>query len=367
MLAAKIVMLVACLVFSPGAWARTKFKVLHNFGVGKDGPGIPSGPLLLDGNGNLYGSTYSVSFELTPQANGNWKDTILHTFASGDGSPWGGLSRDPKGNLYGTTVGSNSGAFQLTPNGGAWDFSFLYTNGAGPGLLMDGAGNLYGQMGPGQSDLYGAVSELSPGSGGWTYTQLYSFCSQQPCADGYDMPAPPIWDGKGNLYGTTVYGGNTPSYCSAGGNGCGVIFEMTPNRDGTWTYHVLHRFAAFPTDGQRPFAGLVMDPAGNFYGSTALGGVYNQGTVFKFAFSGGHWKKTVLYDFPHCTDGCYPGYAMVFDKAGNLYGTLAEACPAALDTIAESSINSCRKRVAHGNTASSTSSPALMVSTLWVW
>jgi len=100
---------------------------------------------------------------------------ILHTLASDEGYPWGDLIRDPKGNLYGTIVGSNSGVFELTPIVGAWDFSFLYTNGAGPGLLMDGTGNLYGQIGPGQSDLYEAVGKLSPGSGGWTYTQLYSF------------------------------------------------------------------------------------------------------------------------------------------------------------------------------------------------
>jgi uncharacterized repeat protein (TIGR03803 family) len=140
------------------------------------------------------------------------------------------------------------------------------------------------------------------------------------CPDGVGEAAPPIWDGKGNLFGTTFEGGIGQPACY-NAFGCGVIFEMTPNHDGTWTYHVLHRFASSSTDGQRPFAGLVVDTAGNFYGSTALGGVHNQGTVFKFSFSGGHWKRTVLYDFPRCADGCYPGFAMVFDKAGNLYGS----------------------------------------------
>jgi uncharacterized repeat protein (TIGR03803 family) len=315
------------------AWAGAKFKVLHSFGSGSDGA-VPSGPLVLDGKGDLYGLAggggrygYGAALELVRQNSGEWKETILYSFtAADDAYPWGGPILDRLGNLYGTTVGHGSSAFELSPSGG-WSYSALYTDGAGPGLLMDGAGNLYGQMGPGQSDLYGAVSELSPGSGGWTYAALYSFCVQQGCPDGYGMPAPPIWDGKGNLYGTTVYGGNTPSYCASGGNGCGVIFKMTPKHDGTWTYHVLHRFASYPTDGQRPFAGLVMDTAGNFYGSTALGGVHNQGTVFKFAFRGGHWKKTVLYNFPNCADGCYPGYAMVFDKAGNLYGTANGGLP----------------------------------------
>jgi uncharacterized repeat protein (TIGR03803 family) len=315
----------------PAAWGASKLKVLHNFGAPEDG-NDPSGPPLLDGKGNLYGATSGgpgmygngTVYEVSPRANGTWKEVILHNFTSGSGGagPWGSLVRDGSGHLYGTMplgTANIGGVFSLTPGSHGWVYSVLYTESSGPGLLLDNLGNLYGEMGDGENKG-GAIAELSPGSNGWAYTQLYSFCGQYSCLDGVGPPAPPIWDGKGNLYGTTVYGGNTPSYCSAGGNGCGVIFEMTPNRDGTWTYHVLHRFAAFPTDGQRPFAGLVMDTAGNFYGSTALGGVHNQGTVFKFAFSSDHWKKTVLYNFPHCADGCYPGYAMVFDKAGNLYG-----------------------------------------------
>jgi hypothetical protein len=81
------------------------------------------------------------------------------------------------------------------------------------------------------------------------------------------MPAPPIWDGKGNLWGTTTDGGTKAQNCTFG---CGVIFAMTPNGDGTWTYHVAHRFAASAYDGQLPYGSLVMDAAGNFYGSTWL-------------------------------------------------------------------------------------------------
>lgn len=97
---------------------------------------------------------------------------------------------------------------------------------------------------------------------------------------------------------------------------------MTPNSDGTWTYHVLHRFANFKTDGQLPDGGLVVDASGNAYGVTAYGGIHGNGTVFEFTRSSeGHWKQTVLYDFPNCADGCLPGTTMVFDRAGNLYGT----------------------------------------------
>jgi uncharacterized repeat protein (TIGR03803 family) len=151
------------------------------------------------------------------------------------------------------------------------------------------------------------------------YSQLYSYCGQYNCPDGVGMPAPPIWNGRGNLYGTTYEGGIDEPACWTNA-GCGVIFEMTPNGDGAWTYHLLHRFASYPTDGQTPDAGLVMDAAGNFYGNTSLGGAYGNGTIFKFAFVDGHWKKSVLYDFPSYADGVNPGNTMVFDKLGNLYG-----------------------------------------------
>lgn len=94
---------------------------------------------------------------------------------------------------------------------------------------------------------------------------------------------------------------------------------MTPNQDGTWTYHVLHRFASYPTDGQMPGGGLVMDKSGNFYGTTLGAGLLGTGEVFKLRFTGGRWKKTVVHDFPNCTDGCGPVSTPVFDKGGNLY------------------------------------------------
>jgi hypothetical protein len=97
---------------------------------------------------------------------------------------------------------------------------------------------------------------------------------------------------------------------------------MTPNADGTWKYHVLHRFAAFKTDGQYPDGGLVVEASGNAYGVAAYGGVHANGRVFKLTrSSGGHWKQNALHDFSDCANGCFPGNTMVFDKAGALYGT----------------------------------------------
>jgi hypothetical protein len=105
-----------------------------------------------------------------------------------------------------------------------------------------------------------------------------------------------------------------------------VIYEMTPNGDGAWTYHVLHRFGSFKGDGESPYSGLVMDKAGNFYGATWFGGShesggYGQGTVYKLAYTGGKWKETILYDFPDCGYGCRVEGTLGIDSSGNLYGT----------------------------------------------
>jgi hypothetical protein len=95
------------------------------------------------------------------------------------------------------------------------------------------------------------------------------------------------------LFGVTSKGAIGQPACTTA-SGCGVIFEMTPNQDGTWTYHVLHRFASYPTDGPMPGGGLVMDKSGNFYGTTLGAGLLGTGEVFKLSFTGGRWKKTVV-------------------------------------------------------------------------
>jgi uncharacterized repeat protein (TIGR03803 family) len=315
------------LALTSPAWGSPNYKVLHNFGSSSDGS-IPYGPPTLDRAGNLYGVTIGgpgyygngVVFELTPHAKGNWKETIPYEFSGGQGAiPWGSLLLDGSGGLYGTMGGIEGDVFRLSPASGGWTNSVLYMDGAGPGLLIDKAGNLYGDIGPGDYYGAGAIGKLSSTSNGWVYTQLYSYCGPPGCPDGDGEPAPPIWDGKGNMFGTTTDGGIAQPACWTS-FGCGVIFEMTPTGDGTWTYHVLHRFASYPTDGQTPYGGLVMDASGNFYGTTEFGGSKGNGTVFKLAFTHGHWKKTVVYDFPDWHDGSLPNSTLVVDKVGNLYG-----------------------------------------------
>ncbi len=317
----------------PAAWGGAKYKVLHNFGAGKDGTN-PAGALVLDGKGHLYGMTggggtgrcsdygCGTVFELVPRTEVTWREVVLHSFSAGsDGSrPNGGLIVDGRGNLLGTVAGDGNlavgGVIKLSLGREGWTNTVLYSDNAGPGLLSDTMGNLYGEIGPGDYFHIGAIGELSPGSNGWTYTDLFNF---NPTV-GYAPPAPPIWDGLGNLYGSTSMGGIGQPACWTA-EGCGVIFKMTVNRNGTWTYHILHRFASYATDGQSPNGGLAMDASGNLYGVAVYGGVNNRGRVFKLTFSGGHWKETTLYDFPNCADGCYPAGTPAFDQAGNLYAT----------------------------------------------
>jgi hypothetical protein len=160
----------------------------------------------------LYSGCGTV-FELTPLPGGEWQESILHAFTaeSGGAFPDGAPVFDGADNLYGTIGGYGSyaigGIFELSAvRGNSRHFDVLYSSGAGPGLLMDSLGDLYGEMGPGR-ERAGAIGELSPGSGGWNYIQLYSFCGEDSCPEGADPPTPPIWDDKGNLFGTTSFGG----------------------------------------------------------------------------------------------------------------------------------------------------------------
>ena len=322
----RILLAVAVAVFllTQHSWGASKYKVLHNFGAGKDGPGSPSGPLTLDENGKLFGNTYSMTFELVPQSNGKWKEEILHSFDGADCPPWGAPILGTTGDLYGTSPGGTNchgEVFELNHSLNGWSFGVIYSEAAGPGLLMDKAENIYGDIGPGDYHGAGAIGKLSSASSSqaWPYTQLYSYCGPSGCPDGDGEPAPPVWDGNGNLFGTTTDGGISQPACWTS-FGCGVIFEMTPNGDGTWTYHILHRFASYSTDGRTPYGGLVMGASGNFYGTTEYGGAKGNGTVFKLSSVSGHWKKTVVYDFPDWRNGALPNSSLVLDKAGNLYG-----------------------------------------------
>jgi uncharacterized repeat protein (TIGR03803 family) len=199
---------------------------------------------------------------------------------------------------------------------------FQSKDGANPsaGLIFDGFGNLYGTTENGGSYGYGTVFELTPmAAGGWTEKVLHDFN-----ADGVDGAYPYygslIFDGSGNLYGTTAEGGSLNS-CQVD-NGCGTVFELTPTANGGWTETVIHSFNNNGTDGFAPTAGLIFDTIGNLYGMTDGGGTYYGGTVFEMTpTSGGTWTETVLHSFNNNgTDGYGPSGGLIFDPSGNLYG-----------------------------------------------
>jgi uncharacterized repeat protein (TIGR03803 family) len=332
-----------------GGWTET---VLYHFGeVLGDGTEPESG-LIMDGRGNLYGTTSvggtSISvhgcgcgtvFELSPTGSGGWRETVLHSFHAGsDGSTpsFAGVIMDAAGNLYGTTsYGGIYGygiVFELSPRaGGGWTETVLHSFGNGDdgswpqaGLTIDSAGNLYGttfwggiyRRCTGGNGGCGTVFELSPSPGsGWTETVVHSFNG----VDGWGPRSTLILDAGGNLFGTTEIGGVNP--CASGSAGCGTVFELSPSPGGGWTETVLHTFGHPATDGSHPWTGVTMDAAGNLYGATLDGGIYGYGTVFEMSpREGGGWIETVLQNF-NITDGLSPYGLPVTDQAGNIYGT----------------------------------------------
>jgi uncharacterized repeat protein (TIGR03803 family) len=322
-------------LFGTSGWAATQ-TVLHSFGNGTDGAYLYAG-LIIDGAGNLYGTTqeggaygFGTVFELTPEAGGGWTENVLYSFNNNgtDGvEPYAGLIFDGAGNLYGTTfVGGtyNGGTvFELTPQaGGGWTEKVLYSFGANgadgdqpyAGLIFDGAGNLYGTTYDGGTYDAGTVFELTPqAGGGWTENVLHTFNDNG--TDGYLPLGGLILDAAGNLYGTTQHGPSRKR------NGCcGTVFELTPQTGGGWTEKVLYSFGG--KHGNEPNGGLVFDGAGNLYGTTIEGGTYSSGTVFELTpEAGGGWTEKVLHSFGNGTDGIGPRGSLVFDGAGNLYGT----------------------------------------------
>ncbi len=334
-LAAVTVLLIVTLALASGA-AASSYEILHSFTWAK----APSGDLIFDKAGNLYGTTRAGAspgcvslgsgsgcgavYKLAPGAKGTWRVSILHVFTGEDGSaPFAGLIFDAAGNLYGTTYGGGAGGgvvFKLAPNlDGTWRQSVLHSftgtdgYGAFAGLIFDAAGNLYGTTEGGGADGYGVVYKLAPNPDGtWTESVLHSFTG----TDGWFPYAALIFDSAGNLYGTTYYGGGTA--CEFG---CGVVYKLSPNPDGTWTESVLRSLIA--SDGTFPYGRLIFDASGNLYGTTQYGGAAGYGVVFKFAPNlDGTWTETVLHSFMG-TDGYGPLAGLVFDTIGNLYGTAA--------------------------------------------
>jgi uncharacterized repeat protein (TIGR03803 family) len=343
--------------------------VVHSFVYNVSGGAYPMGNLVADSAGNLYGtapvskgteenSGWGTVYELVRPISPNraWTEAVLYSFTGGvdGGEPTGGVIFDAAGNLYGTT--SHRGAFgdgtvfELSPPaaaGGAWTESTLHSfqsangDGANPSgeLVWDKGGNLYGVTTFGGADecSCGTVFQLSPPAapgGAWTETVLYSFNFEV----GYLGPiGGPILDANGNLYGTTYGFSYGPEY--------GVVYRLSrPAVEGAaWAYRTLHNFKSGP-DGANPNGALVLRGAGILYGTASRAGLYNSGTVFQLVpptvAGGDAWTENIIYSFtfagagnslgcgaeppadpPATNDGCGPNGKLIFDSAGNIYGT----------------------------------------------
>lgn len=363
------------------AWAGSTYKVLYSFKGGNDGGGVFAGVAFdTKGNlygttwsGGAYG--YGTVFELAPGAGGKWTENILHNFCKGfphcsDGDlPESTPTFDAAGNLYGTTNGTS---FKLSPGQNGWIFSTIYDAGSASGYAIDASGKLYGAD--------GGVWRLSPGTDGWSETFLHIFCSRQDCRDGDKALAPPTLDAAGNLYGTTEFGGgNNAPECSIGcgvvyqvqnlgggkwkyrvlhrfaafpkdglmpqagvtldskgnvhgttlygGDGSGTVFKLSPQQNGNWKETILYGFPNASTNGGAPVGGVTFDNLGNLYGTASAGGdpACSCGVVFKMTpQANGKWSYTVLHRFKG-TDGYGPGYNLIFDPTyKHLYGTTVE-------------------------------------------
>ena len=329
------------LVGQPGA---ATVDILYSFQSSDDGY-FPAAGITLDSLGNLYSTTAAggisrqnggTVFRLSPDGSGAWNKSILYTFQGyRDGKePLSGVVSDAQGNLYGTTSGGGPSSFgvvfQLVPIGnGSYYFknlhSFTNSDGYDPdtGVILDKYGNLYGTARFGGAYTYGTLFKLTrQPNGSFIFSVLHDFNAATDGSDVFGLVSDPL----GNLYGTTAGGGPSNN---------GVVFELTRGPSGTWTESVLHYFTG-GSDGGAPQAGLVLDKYGNLYGTTYAGGgngcAGGCGTVFQLKHSSGSgWTENILYSF-HGSDGEYPISPLVFDSAGNLYGTTSLggslACPA---------------------------------------
>jgi uncharacterized repeat protein (TIGR03803 family) len=355
------------------------YQVLHNFTGGVDG-GYPFGGLTVDASGSLYGTTCGGACGNSPgtvfkliKKGSHYVFSTLYIFP-GDPGPSGRVIFGPDGTLYGTTFqgGSDSSGtvFNLTPPAtaspnvfGGWTETDIHVFGSGGDgsspqigdLVFDNQGNIYGVACGGGASGAGAAYELTPSSGGWSETILYSFTGG---ADGLCPLGTFIFDGLGNLYSTAWQGG---------GSGYGTVFELT--RSGSsWQEQTLHSFQG-GADGATPIGGVLMDysalivsttqqgsagggtvawlnnsmfqyqlpgapgtysgPWGtlvgtstDLYGTTYADGAYSQGSVFNLAGCAG-WGYTSLHDFSG-PDGAYPAANVILDSDGDLFGTTSQ-------------------------------------------
>ena len=297
----------------------------------------PLTPLLIDAQGNLFGTTYYGGNDFSPDVNGHLglgtvfkfsgagQFTTLHEFSGPDGENPVGMLRDNQGNLFGTTwqgganVNPTLGDFGLGTifeysSGGTFSNPILFssTNGGGnvaAGMVTDGLGNFYGTTYEGGSIGRGSIFKYSQATG---ITTLVNFTG----TNGSFPSAPPVIDSQGNLYGTTVQGGASST---ASNSCCGTIWKYS-TATGAFTTLVSFDGDTVPADGMFPGGGVTLDSNGNLYGGTTFGGVFGDGIIYEYS-SAGQLSTLVTFSGPN---GWNPEGNLTFDSAGNLYGITNE-------------------------------------------
>jgi uncharacterized repeat protein (TIGR03803 family) len=301
--------------------------VIHDFV--QFGEGLtPQGNLIADADGNVYGVTSQggahsngTVFKMRRRSNGQWEHDVLYDFGAYviDATSPSCLVFGPDESLYGCAVSGGiygyGAVFRLSPGAnGTWSETVLYSfggvtnDGTRPAsLTFDAAGNLIGAAANSGGGLsVGTIFELAPASGQWTETTIHTFADN----DGA-YPTTVVIGQSGTIYGVTQSGGVS---CPADSYGCGVVFELTRQTDGTWRERVLHAFtdhgdSAIPRN-------LVIDQDERLYGAT-------QGTVFRMVPESAKWKFETLYTFTGGSDGFLP-ISVSLDQSGNVYGAALE-------------------------------------------
>src|SRR6266446_3218542 len=307
-------------------------EIIYSFAGEVDGEYADT-DLVIDSTGNLYGTTVlggdfggGTVWQLTSSDTG-WIHTVLYSFTGGadGGEPYKGVTLDAQGNLYGTAVTGGTGgceggcgvAYKLTHSGGNWNFTVIHTFTGGTdgssgsaGRLLLHAGRLYGVATTGGANGKGTAYELKPSHAGeWTLKTIYAFQGQPDAGFPYGGL---LLGTSGKLYGTTYYDG---------ANNLGSVYELSRTAMGGWKERVLYSFQG-GSDGQNSLSNLVIDAAGNLYGTTSEGGAScSCGTIFKLTPGpNGIWTESVAHRFQGPPDGAFPYNGMVTGAAGNFYG-----------------------------------------------
>lgn len=319
-----------------GGWTNT---VIHEFLGGTDG-GEAYTPLTLDSAGNLYGTGSvggnstacsggcGVVYKLAPNGTGGWTYSVIHSFHNTEGAnPRSGVVLDGSGNIYGTTYSGGSSGFgvvyRLSPNtSGGWNVTVLHNftagaDGGSPNALIIGASDVFygttylgGFRGHCISFGCGVVFRLSHVAGAWREGPIHTFTGGK---DGGN-PSGLAMDASGNIFVTTAYGGGS----SCNHYGCGSVFELAPSGSG-YSGSPLYSFTG-GSDGGFPFGAPALDSVGNIFGTTSGGGSAGVGAMFELSLSGGICTENVLYSFTNDTGGGYPFSGVVLDSAGTIYG-----------------------------------------------